>query len=566
MSLFGVAQVAKNALRASQIGLQVVGQNIANANTPGYIREEVILKPAPTQRMGGVLLGLGVEVQAVVQKIDKFLEIRVRNATSERASAGAQEEAYRELEGLLGELGDTDISTALNDFFGGISEILNQPENIAVRNLAALQGQRLSDDIRRLAERVRTLRTDLNDRIVASVDTINNLTKEIQDLNLRIAQAEGGDVSASDAVGLRDQRNLALSQLAGLIDIRADEQPSGSVNVSIGGTFLVFDAIRREVELTTSVDRGLTVGNIQFKDTKEELHVRGGELHGLKVGRDEILGGFIDRLDGFAKTLIYEFNQLFSSGQGLTGYQSLTSEFRVDNASLVLSNAGLPFTPKHGSFKVMVHNQQTNLTEYTDIIIDLDGLDGNDTTLAGLVSRLNAVNGISASLLPSGQVQIKSDSPLQQFAFADDSSGVLAALGLNTFFSGSGATSIAVNKIILDDPGKFAASSSGIGQDTGNGEHLAGFLDRRLAGNGGESLNESYQRLIGDVTQGASVTARVADGLRIFEETLQGQQLAISGVSIDEEALKLIQFQRAYQAAARFIATINELLESLINL
>ncbi len=87
MSLFSSIQLANNALRAMQIGLQVTGQNIANANTPGYIREEVVFSPARTQRIGNLLLGLGVEVEGVIQKIDRFLENRLRLAGSDRAGS-----------------------------------------------------------------------------------------------------------------------------------------------------------------------------------------------------------------------------------------------------------------------------------------------------------------------------------------------------------------------------------------------------------------------------------------------------------------------------------------------
>src|SRR5919109_65378 len=165
MSLFGSIQLAKNALRTQQIGLQVVGQNIANANTPGYIREEVILSPAPTQRQGGLLLGLGVQVEAVVQKIDKFLEERLRNAKSERVSSETKEQAYLELESILGELGETDLSTSLNQFFSAVHNVLSQPEDVGIRNLAVLQGKTLTQDIRTLAERVREVRSDLNDKV-----------------------------------------------------------------------------------------------------------------------------------------------------------------------------------------------------------------------------------------------------------------------------------------------------------------------------------------------------------------------------------------------------------------
>ena len=86
MTLFSSIHTAKNSLLAMQLGLQVTGNNIANANTPGYIRERLILTPQPPQRYGGVLVGLGVEVQGVVQVIDRFLEERLRAATSDVAS------------------------------------------------------------------------------------------------------------------------------------------------------------------------------------------------------------------------------------------------------------------------------------------------------------------------------------------------------------------------------------------------------------------------------------------------------------------------------------------------
>ena len=154
MSLFSSIRMAGNTLRADQIAMQVIGQNIANANTPGYIREEVHLTPAAPQQYGRLTLGLGVEVSAVVQKLDRFLEERLRGAVSDRASAATREEIFIELERLIGELSETDLSTSLNSFFDSISEILNEPENVAARNLAVLNGEALAGDINRLADRV----------------------------------------------------------------------------------------------------------------------------------------------------------------------------------------------------------------------------------------------------------------------------------------------------------------------------------------------------------------------------------------------------------------------------
>lgn len=565
MSLLSSIQLANNTIRAQQIGLQVVGQNISNANTPGYIREEVIFSPAPTQQVGDLLLGLGVDVVGVVQKVDTFLEERLRSATADRANSEAKENTWFQLEGLIGELSDTDLSTSLNDFISSINEVLNQPESVSVRNLAVLQGQTLSAEINRLFNRTTELRVDLNDRIEGSVSDINRLIGEISELNQRITETEGGNTSASDAVGLRDQRGLALTQLSELISVQVVEQPSGAVNVYSGGDFLVFEGTTREVQSTLETDRGISIAQLSITETGTPLDLSSGEIGGFVAGRDEILGNFQDQLNEFTATFINEFNRVFSSGQGLSGYQSLTSEFGVDDVDAALDATGLEFTPENGSFQVQVFNRQTGLTETTDVFVNLDGLD-SDTSLSDLAAALDAIDGISASIDTSNRLQILSDTPDQDFAFNDDTSGVLASLGLNTFFSGTSAIDIGVNQVLVTDPGKFAASGTGIGPDTSNALELAGFLDRPLDSANGTTITDLYDRLSGETTQNAAVARAVADGFRVFEQTLEGEHLSISGVSIDEETVRMISYQRVFQAAARYISELSELLELLVNL
>ncbi|MEX0865841.1 MAG: flagellar hook-associated protein FlgK [Pirellulales bacterium] len=565
MSLFGSIQLANNALRAQQIGLQVVGQNISNANTPGYIREQVVLSPAPTQQVGSLLLGLGVQVDGVVQIIDNFLEERLRGASSERANTSAQEEAFVQLEGLIGELGDTDLSTSLTNFFNSVSEVLNQPESVAVRNLAVLRGQTLSDDVSLLGGRVANLREDINDRVQEHAKNINELTETIRKLNIQIAATEGGDVSKSDAVGLRDQRLNALTALSEIVDIRVVEQASGTVNVSVGGEFLVADGNRRQVYAASTTDRGQAIAEVRFADTDSQVNVASGELSGLLAARDHLLGGFLDQLDDFAATLAFEFNKIFSSGQGLSGYQSVTAEFAVDAIDAPLDEAGLPFTPSNGSFDILVKDQETGITETTNIRVDLNGLNG-DSSLQEIVAQLNAVNGVTATIGADRVVSIVSDSSDQEFAFGADTSGLLAALGINTFFTGSGSGSLNVAQALKNDPGKFAASSGGIATDTANAERLAGFFDRPLESQNNDSLSTLYGRLTGGVTQGSAVARNVAEGASVFESSLAGQKLATSGVNLDEEIVRMIQYQRAFQMTARYISELDELLQILINL
>ena len=565
MSLFGSIRMAANALQANQIGLQVVGQNIANANTPGYIREEVHFSPAPTQRQGNLMLGLGVEVKAVVQKIDRFLEERLRGSVSDMADAETQESSYTQLEGLIGELGDTDLSTSLTTFFNSINEVLNQPQDVSIRNFAVLQGRTLAENINRLSQRVTEVRGDFNDRMIYMADQINRLIEEVRTLNLQIVETEGGQTSASDAVGLRDQRLIALEELAKLINIRVREQPSGGVAVYTGSNFLVFEGVLREVEVELDSVNGLPVSTIRMAESNSPLEPSSGELHGLIVARDEIMDGFLADLDVFAGTLSYEFNKLYSSGQGLKGYDELTSEFAVSGENLALNSAGLRYSPVNGSFQVMVHNTKTGMTQTTDVIVDLNGI-GNDTTLLDLANALNAIDGISANIEIGGNLTISSDSADQEFAFAADTSGTLAALGLNTFFSGTNAQSLGVNEVVQDDPATFAASQGGIAADSNNAELLAVMLDRAIESQNGESLMVLYDRMTGQNTQAASVSRAIAEGARVFEGTLRAQKMATSGVSLDEEAVKMIAYQRSFQASARYIAALDELFEIVVSL
>ncbi len=565
MSLFSSLQIGANTLRADQIALQVIGQNIANANTEGYIREQLILTPAASQQIGSLTLGLGVDVKAVVQKIDNALEERLRNATSEQAAAETKQEAYSQLESVIGELDDTDLSTALNSFFNSISEIMNQPESVSVRNLAMLQGETLTQQINQISQSVTEMQQDVNDRIDTMAGDINRLVEEVRTLNVRIAETEGGSVSASDAVGLRDQRLQALTELSTLIEVQTVEQTSGTVSVYCNGDYLVIDGVSRRVEVASSSEGGIQKSQIRVVETQKVLEPESGELRGLLDSRDEVYAGFQEDLNDFAATLAYEFNKVYSCGQGLTGYDQTTSEFAVDDADLALDQAGLKFTPGNGSFQILTYDENTGTTSTTSIRVKLTGL-GDDTTLNDLAEQIEAVDGLTASVSETGKLTISSSASDQTFSFADDTSGILAALGINTFFTGTTALDIGVSEVVQGDPAKFAASQGGLGIDTDNANDLAAFLDRTLPSKNDSTIGVLYDQMVAEVTQAASATQATAEGAAVFTETLSAQKMAVSGVSLDEEAVNMLTYQRSFQAASRFIQTISELLDVLVSL
>ncbi len=558
--------MAGNSLRANDIALQVVGQNISNASTPGYFREEVVLQPAATQQLGNLLLGTGVEVEAVVQKVDKFLQERLRSAVSDSSNTDTLQQTYSQLEGVINALSNSsDLSTSMNNFFNSISEILNSPDDVSVRNQAVLQGQTLTQNITQMSQQVEGLRSDVNDQIRNMAGDINNLTEQIGQLNVKIAEMQGGTTSKSDAVGLTDQRFQALESLAKLINIQSVEQPNGSVIVYCGDTYLVSEGDSRPVEVVLEGNKGLAAAEIHIKDNDEKIEPTSGELKGLIDARDQVLGGFLDQLNDFSQTLAFEFNKVYSSGQGLNGYSTLTSVNGVDDASKPLSEAGLPFMPQNGSFQVLVRNKKTGLTNTTTIQIDLNGL-GHETTLEDLNGALNNISGVQSQILTGRKLKIDSTSTDNEIAFANDSSGILASLGLNIFFTGASADDIGVSAAVADDPGKFAASQSGIGADTDNAKIMVNFVDRPIDSHNGESIGAVYDRMVADVAQGSAAAQSNANGAQAFESSLRSQQTAISGVNLDEEAVNMITYQRSFQASAKYIATVSDLLNILVQI
>jgi flagellar hook-associated protein 1 len=130
MSLFGILQNSATSLNAASLGLQLTGNNIANSNDPDYIRERLIQSPQVGGRQGNLYLGAGVKVDGIQQVVDKFLDERVRSATSDVASSDAQADAYSKLEAALNALGDNNLSSSMTNFFGSLQDVLNQPQNV----------------------------------------------------------------------------------------------------------------------------------------------------------------------------------------------------------------------------------------------------------------------------------------------------------------------------------------------------------------------------------------------------------------------------------------------------
>ncbi len=562
MSLFSSINQSAAALQASQLGLQVVGHNIANANTPGYIRQELELAPATSTRVGQVIVGQGVLPRGTRQIIDQALAERMWSASTAVAGGETLASAYRELEDMVGGLDDTGLGNQLTKFNEALHNLSNSPADPAARDLVLLQANALTGAINQAYTDAQAAKVRANAQIPAQAENLNSLTSRIADLNLEIMVLEGGRSLSSDATGLRDERYNLLEQMAKIVDINVQEQATGSVSVFVGGDYLISESNYREVY--TAFDQVSNGQEIRIKETDSPLQAKGGTLGASQIARDEIFGAYLKDLDTFAVSLSRIVNEVHSQGQGLRGNQQMTGTVSVETG-VPLERAELSFVPDNGSFDVQVLDDDGQLVSSTRITVQNLGIVG-DSTVNSIVEQMNAIDGLSARINGDGQIEIDASSAGVSFTFSEDNSGFLAAAGLNTMFTGTGAQDLAVNDYLLANPDLLSVSKGGVGNDTAALSELVDLIAKPSDVLNGQSLQAWQQQKTGAIAQSVSLQRSSLQGNTDFYSTLQAQHLSITGVNLDEEAIKLIGYQRAFQASSRVIATASEMLDLLVSL
>ena len=375
---------------------------MANAGTPGYIRQELLQTSGPAVRIGPVILGAGVRAVGVVQKMDEFLVERMRQIRSDLESSDRTGQLFSNLESIFNEMNDNDLSSRINDFSTSIQDLLNQPGNEALRRLVVERGRVLSEDIRSIGQQLQSFNTTLNAETKQSADEINRLTAKIAVLNQRIVEMEGGRSSkTSDAVGLRDERLQALEELSAHVNLRTVEQESGAVSVFVGGDYLVADGLHRQVFVALTTADGQNRPEVRIRDTDSPLVVTAGRLHGIYTAREVGVQGFGASLDQFARDVIQQFNRIHTQGQGAVGFSEVVSVHSTDDPSGPLDLAGYSSPIQNGDFQIQIKDLGTGLVTTSTIRVRLGGRQRCD--VGRRCRQIHAVSGVSASVTNDGR-------------------------------------------------------------------------------------------------------------------------------------------------------------------
>ncbi len=574
MGLTSALQIGRSGLLTAQTALQVTGNNLANVATKGYHRQRVSTVPALHREIAqGIFVGTGVQLDAVTRVVDEALEARLRNAISDESGSLARQDLLRQVESIQAELSDTSLSSKLSAFFNAWSNLADNPDDTSFRTLVLQEGKTLSDDLRNLRNQLTTQRTQVDRAADNAAAQVDSLLTQIEQVNRQITTNEHG---TGGAAGLRDQRDQLLGELSKFLEVSTVEQDNGAVDVFVGSLPIVLNGRSRGVELRRQTEDGQTQIELTNAADGSPLELTGGELAELVRFRQEDLSEAIDTLDTLAHQLIWQVNRLHSQGRGTEAFTTLTGSAQVADSAAALHDpdAGLDFTPTHGSFVVHVTEVgggTAGNTTSTKIRVDLDPDNATaDTTLAGLVADLDALDNVSASVTPDGRLRLDADSSQFRFSFSDDTSGVLAALGLNTYFTGTDARDVDVNDTVLQDPKRLAAGRLADDYQTirpeDNALAIAGLASRPIDELNGFSLSGYWNRHVEEYAVRLAKAQERVTADSVVRESLAAQQQSISGVNADEETINLIQHQRAYQASARFLSVVDEMMQTLLGL
>ena len=599
MSSFRTLNIGMTALFAQKTALDTTGQNIANAATPGYARQRVNMEANRPQVYSYGAVGTGVDVRQIEHLTDEFLEAQVRTAVSDKGMLDVYQSGYSNIEVYFNELSDNDISSAFNNFWKSMQDWNNNVEDGSTRNNVLANAATLCDTFQSTRDKLYQYRYQTNNAVVDSVNSVNTMINEIADLNASIMKIEAAGATGVIANDLRDQRTQLAKELSKIMDVSVNEEKNGALVVAQKGRMLVYQD--KAFELTTEKvqNNGMLIDKVVFAADHEEVRIESGKLYGQTQMRDEICLSFEEQIDQLAGEFIWEYNRIHSQGVGLTAYDSVTATNAVIDPTVTLDQLAYNFTPvdgtfeiKDGSFELKVFDSESGQATTVNIDINLTNVENDqktilaetepievspgvwrvvqpETSLLGEIQKqLDSVapNTFKVELDYSNQLKITSNADGVKIGFGRDTSGVLAALGINTVFNGYNAETMSVNKIISDNPEYLAGASEFV---EGNQDNVKKLLDLRSAhvmANDTSTFEDFYESIIGSLGIEASRVNSLQRTQTDIVVRVENQREDLSGVNLDEEMTKMMQFQKSYQAAAKFITTADSMLDTLMNM
>jgi len=586
-SLGMVLNIASSALAAQKYAMDVTAQNIANVNTEGYSRQIPNLQAKQAIQYQGVILGLGVKTEQVTRSVDQFIENRLMQEKSNLSSSQEMEKYMQVLESIFSENSETSISSMLSDYWNLWNDVSNNPSGAVERTALYEHSVLISEQFKSLSPNLSQIQTDITNAVTTGVDRINKITSEIAQINVEIVGMEGNNNVAND---LRDKRNVLVSELNEYLDIKTFEQDNHSLTIIAGrGCTLVQEDRNYELEM-----RGSKGDRVKWQDSGGNYvditnYITNGKLGGWLDLRDNIISKYELDLDAMAKEFIWSVNQQHSQGVGLKLFESgstITGSYQTDT-DLGELEYGSEIQFIANGFNLWIEDRTDPANPTIDYVsVDLSGLNSS-SSLSDLATAINnqitgaGLTGITVDGSGSALSLIAGNN--YAFGFSDENSNILAALGVNTFFTGTGAGSIGLNAM-LNDKDYIAAAQIDTDGSYATGDNTNALamtdlqytsmdisrwtcdrLNENTEGTVTMTIEDYYHSMVASIGIVSSSISRETEFNEMMVNELNTLRNSVSAVSLDEEMTNIIKYQHAFQAAAKLITISDEMLNTLIS-
>jgi flagellar hook-associated protein 1 len=628
MSLGDALSIAMAGLRANQASMSLVSSNVANAETPGYVRKTI---DQVTTNTGSV--GSGVSVNGVNRELDQYIQAQLRTETSGASYASLRSDFLQRLQGLYGDPNSTGtLESAFNALTTAVQALGTSPDSQSARIGVVNAAQALAGQINSMSQGIQTLRGQAELGISDDVNTANNLMKQIATINTQLqSNPLGGTSTDSATASLLDQRDQYVTQLSQLMDIRVTANSANQVTVYTGSgvqlvgneaATLTFNA-QGTVTPNTTYNSNTAVsalGSIRLSYSNGGSvdltgSIKSGQIAAYVELRDKTLVQAQSQLDQFAGSISSALSDTTTAGTAVpAATPGAPSGFSLDVSSMQAGNTiNLTYTDTTTNTKrnitimrvddpstLPLSNSVTADPNDTVVGIDFSGASGS------VVSQLNAALS-SSNLQFSGTPPFTTSNPLtvlnspnfstinsasvtatetsltsgnpQLALFTDNGSPYTGAVGAN----GSQLTGLAgrltVNNGLIADPARLVVYSTSPPTAAGDTTR-ANFITQQLTnatfqyspqtGVGSSSapfkgtLLSYMQRFTSQQGEAAQAASQLADGQNVVLATLQQKFTAGSGVNIDDEMAHLLSLQNAYAANARVMSTVSQMYQTLL--
>ena len=341
MSLLNIGM---SGLNASQVSLATVGNNIANANTAGYSRQQTIQGSNASRLSGGVFIGSGTTLADVRRVYNAYLDNQLQTSTSLNSDANAYLEQVNPLDKLFSDK-TTGISAVLSSFFAAVQTSAGTPSDTASRQLLLTNAQTLSNRFNALSSQMQQQSEGINSQLTTLTDKVNQLTSSIASLNQQISQASSS--TGSGPSNLLDARNEAVRTLNELVGVTVQDQ-NGSYNVSLGsGQSLVMGNTSNTLSTArTGIDKSQLsiVVNSSSGAIDATSVISGGKIGGLLRYREDVLVPAMNDLGRTALVVADKINSQLGQGLDANGefgaslFSNINSATAISQRSLASSS------------------------------------------------------------------------------------------------------------------------------------------------------------------------------------------------------------------------------------